>query len=216
MYFRLKDPECSSLLVNAIILYWQCHWWKCSSVGEEVVRLKQNSSGSNAHSASRITSVSASLKKIVRAIGSHLLTWINFESRGITSITNYGIKLCAHSWIQRSHRWRLWMDKEFHPALYQACAHLSMLELKPRSHLADLTADLSRPWWSGKVLWSRREVGKYRGWILEGPERSVNLFEVSPTVPDCFAMFKTIGSGRGWRTVVGKSLGRRVRSLIGR
>ena len=45
--------------------------------------------------------------------------------------------------------------------------HLSILfrvaSLKPRSHLADRTADLSRPWWSGEVLGSRREVGKERG-----------------------------------------------------
>ena len=83
----------------------------------------------------------------------------------------------------------------------------------PRSHLADLTADLSRPWWSGEVLWSRREIGKDRGWVLEGPERSVNLVEVSPTIPDCFELFKTIGSGRGWRAVVDGSVGSRVRSL---
>ena len=34
------------------------------------------------------------------------------------------------------------------------------IQVKPRSHLADLTADLSRPGWSGEVLWSRTEVGK--------------------------------------------------------
>ena len=89
-------------------------------------------------------------------------------------------------------------------------------QLKPRSHLADLTADLSRPCWSGEVLWSRREVGKERGWVLEGPERSVNLVEVSPTVPDCFELFKTIGSNRGWRAGVDRALGSRVRSLEGR
>ena len=88
--------------------------------------------------------------------------------------------------------------------------------LKPRSHLADLTADLSRPWWSGEVLWSRRKVGKERGWVLEGPGRSVNLVEVSPTVPGCFELFKTIGSGREWRAVVDRALGSRVRSLEGR
>ena len=86
-------------------------------------------------------------------------------------------------------------------------------QLKPRSHLADLTADLSLPWWSGEVLWSRREVGKERGWVLEGPERSVNLVEVSPTVPGCFELFKTIGSGRGWRAVVDRALGSRIMSL---
>ena len=88
--------------------------------------------------------------------------------------------------------------------------------LKPRSHLADLTADLCRPWWSGEVLGSRRKVGKERGWVLEGPGRSVNLVEVSPTVPGCFELFKTIGSGREWRAVVDKALGSRVRSLEGR
>ena len=88
--------------------------------------------------------------------------------------------------------------------------------VKPRSHLADLTADLSRPWWSGEVLWSRRKVGKERGWVLEGPGRSVNLVEVSPTVPGCFELFKTIGSGREWRAVVDRALGSRVRSLEGR
>ena len=92
-------------------------------------------------------------------------------------------------------------------------AYSNTLLLKPRSHLADLTADLSRPWWSGEVLWSRREVGKERGWVLEGPERSVNLVEVSPTVPGCFGLFKTIGSGRGWRAVVNRALRSRVRSL---
>ena len=91
---------------------------------------------------------------------------------------------------------------------------ISTMGLKPRSHLTDLTADLSRPWWSGEVLWSRREIGK-DGWVLEGPERSVKLVEVSPTVPDCFELFKTIGSGRGWRAVVDRALGRRVRSLEG-
>ena len=88
--------------------------------------------------------------------------------------------------------------------------------LKPRSHLADLTADLSRPGWSGEVLWSRAEVGKERGWVLEGPERSVNSVEVFPTIPDCFELFKTIGSGRGLRAVVDRALGSRVRSLEGR
>ena len=88
--------------------------------------------------------------------------------------------------------------------------------LKPRSHLADLTADLSRPSWSGGVLWSRVEVGEERGWVLEGPERSVNLVEVFPTIPGCFELFKTIGSGRGLRTVVDRALGSRVRSLEGR
>ena len=87
---------------------------------------------------------------------------------------------------------------------------------KPRSHLADLTADLSRPWWSGEVLWSRRKVGKERGWVLEGPGRSVNLVELSPTVPGCFELFKTIGSGREWWAVVDRALGSRVRSLEGR
>ena len=88
--------------------------------------------------------------------------------------------------------------------------------VKPRSHLADLTADLSRPGWSGEVLWSRAEVGKERGWVLEGPEKSVNLVEVFPTIPDCFELFKTIGSGRGLRAVVDRALGSRVRSLEGR
>ena len=68
-----------------------------------------------------------------------------------------------------------------------------LILVKPRSHLADLKADLSRPWWSGKVLWSRKEVGKERGWVLEGPDRSVNLVEVSPTVTDCFEISKWSG-----------------------
>ena len=54
--------------------------------------------------------------------------------------------------------------------------------IKPRSHLADLTADLSRPWRSGEVLSSRKEVGNEREWVLEGRERSVNLVEEFPTV----------------------------------
>ena len=90
------------------------------------------------------------------------------------------------------------------------------LGLKLRSHLADLNADLSRPWWSGEVLWSRKEVGKERGLVLEGPERSANLVEESPTVPDCFELFKTIGSDRGWRVVVDRALGSRVKSFGGR
>ena len=101
------------------------------------------------------------------------------------------------------------------PSKYMALQWRHM-NLKPRSHLADLTADLSRPGWSGEVLWCRAEVGKERGWVLEGPERSVNLVEVSPTIPDCFELFKTIGSGRGWRAVVDRALGSRVRSLEGR
>ena len=83
------------------------------------------------------------------------------------------------------------------------------------SRVRVLTADLSRPW-SGEDLWSRREVGKERGRVLEGPGRSVNLVEVSPTVPDGFELFKTIGSGRGWTAVVDRALGSRVRSLEGR
>ena len=67
------------------------------------------------------------------------------------------------------------------------------LYIKPRSHLTDMKAELSRPWWSGNVLWSRREVGKEWGWVLERPERSMNLVEVSPTVCDCFELFKTFG-----------------------
>ena len=55
--------------------------------------------------------------------------------------------------------------------------------LKPRPHLADLNAELSRPWWSGEVLWSRKEVGKERGWVLEGPERSANFVEVLRLFP---------------------------------
>ena len=97
-----------------------------------------------------------------------------------------------------------------------SCPTMLLIYLKPRSHIADLTADLSRPWWSVEVLWSRREVGKDRGWVLEGSERSVNLVEVSPTIPYCFELFKTIGSGRGWRAVVDRSLGSLVRSLKGR
>ena len=31
---------------------------------------------------------------------------------------------------------------------------------------------------------------------LESPERSMNLVEVSPTVPDRFELFKTIGINR--------------------
>ena len=84
-----------------------------------------------------------------------------------------------------------------------------LVNLKPRSHLADLNADLSRPLWSGEVLRSRKEVGKERGWVLEGPVRSTNLVEV----PDCFELFKTIGSDRAWRVVVDRALGSRVRSL---
>ena len=108
------------------------------------------------------------------------------------------IKICLKSHIQYSH---------------EIC---SKMHLKPRSHLADLTADLSRPGWLGEVLWSRAEVGKERGWVLEGPERSVNSVEVFPTIPDCFELFKTIGSGRGLRAVVDRALGSRVRSLEGR
>ena len=100
--------------------------------------------------------------------------------------------------------------------IIMACGMHSSLYLKPWSHLADLTAYLSRPGWSGEVLWSRTEVGKEQGLVLEGPERSVNLVEVSPTIPDCFELFKTIASGRGWKAVVDKALGSRVRLLEGR
>ena len=102
------------------------------------------------------------------------------------------------------------------PYISISLANVMNKSLKPRSHLADLTADLSRPWWSGEVLWSRRKVGKERGWVLEGPGRSVNLVEVSPTVPGCFELFKTIGSGREWWAVGDRALGSRVRSLEGR
>ena len=59
---------------------------------------------------------------------------------------------------------------------------------------ADLKADLSRPWWSGEVFWSRREVGKERGLVLEGPERSVNLVEVSPIVLNCSKRSGVVGN----------------------
>ena len=112
--------------------------------------------------------------------------------------------------------WKLPADTEipqFHVLNQIIPVITKLIRLKPRSHLADLTADLSRPGWSGEVLWSRTEVRKERGWVLEGPERSVNLVEVSPTIPDCFELFKMIGSGRGWRAVVDRALGSRVRSL---
>ena len=38
----------------------------------------------------------------------------------------------------------------------------------------------------------------------------MNLIEVSPTIPDCFELFKTIGIGRGWRAVVDRSLGSQI------
>ena len=56
--------------------------------------------------------------------------------------------------------------------------------VKPRSHLADLTADLSRPGWSGEVLWSRRKSGKNRdgSWkVLRGRwtwSRCPRLFQI--------------------------------------
>ena len=94
---------------------------------------------------------------------------------------------------------------------------LKLIHVKLWSNLADPKADLPQPWWAGEVLWSRREVGTEREWVLEGPERSVNLAEVSPTVSDyCFELFKTIGSSREWRAVVDRALESRVRSLEGR
>ena len=60
------------------------------------------------------------------------------------------------------------------------------------------------------------EVGKERVWVLEGPEMALNLVEFSPTVPDCFELFRGIESSREWRAGVDRALGSRVRSLEGR
>ena len=100
-------------------------------------------------------------KRVIRKI-SNAGSWASYGPYHCLELPNQGIK--TYTWNEES--------------------------IQPRSHLADLKADLSRPWWSGEVLWSRGEVGKERVWVLEGPERSLNLVEVSPTVPDCFELFK--------------------------
>ena len=98
---------------------------------------------------------------------------------------------CKHQfWLVCGKRFSCRLPCTFNPFLAASWS----VWIKPRSHLADLTADLSRPWWSGEVLWSRREVGKERGWALKGPESSVNLVEVSPTVSDCYTPAQ-----RSWR-----------------
>ena len=64
-------------------------------------------------------------------------------------------------------------------------------QLKPRSHLADLTAYLSRPWWSGEVLWSRERTGMGLG-------RSWEVGELGRGVPDCSRLFWTVQNNREW------------------
>ena len=49
-----------------------------------------------------------------------------------------------------------------------------------------------------------------------GLGRSWEVGELGRGVPDCFELFKTIGSSRGWRAVLGRALGSRVRSSEGR
>ena len=166
-----------------------------------------------------------SIRELPRIIG-RVIWWVDFHRAGyaddeVVRLTGWEVCNEEHlTWICGP--WSLGMDKYFHPTLHQARDYLSMLGSnlsnvnKAPVTLSRPDSRLSRPWWSGEVLWGRKEVGKERGRVLEGPERSVNLVKVSPTVPDCFELFKTIGSGRGWRAVIERTLGSRIRSLEGR
>ena len=58
------------------------------------------------------------------------------------------MKLLIDSQLQRSNRWSLGMDKWFHPTLYRACDHLSMIKL---IHISTCKRNALISWQSGKI-----------------------------------------------------------------
>ena len=61
------------------------------------------------------------------------LRWINFHPNMDTQlhpVKSVGWSCLSIPKLQRCHRWRLGMDKQFHPTLYWACDYLSMLRLE--------------------------------------------------------------------------------------
>ena len=104
-----------------------------------------------------VNNISTLPRHLFTSLGSILLIWIN-SKEVIPSIIKYGMKLRIHS--QRFHRWRLGMDKSFHPTISWACDYLSILGLK-LIHVNKGAPDL----FLSSVLALKRLVATHHCWM---------------------------------------------------